>query len=122
MTTRTAFDAKTLERRYYVGEDVYEQETERIFFDRWLYAGRASEIAEPGAYMLFEIESESVIVLRDHEGAIHAHHNVCRHRGTRLVTEPTGNRNDSLVELRRDAAPVRQLVHRGYPARAAAVL
>ena len=90
MSSRTAFDAKTLERRYYVGQDVYEQETERIFFGRWLFVGRASQIAAPGAYMLFEVESESVIVLRDHEGSIHAHHNVCRHRGTRLVTEPTG--------------------------------
>ncbi len=90
MTSRSAFDAKTLERRYYVGQDVYEQETERIFFGRWLFVGRASQIADPGAYMLFEVESESVIVLRDYDGSIHAHHNVCRHRGTRLVTEPTG--------------------------------
>lgn len=90
MIDRTAHDAKTLERRYYVGEDVYRQETERIFFDRWLYVGRESEIAEPGAYVLYSIEEESVIVLRDHEGEIHAHHNVCRHRGTRLLTEPVG--------------------------------
>ena len=82
MTSRSAFDAKTLERRYYVGQDVYEQETERIFFGRWLFVGRASQIADPGAYMLFEVESESVIVLRDYDGSIHAHHNVCRHRGT----------------------------------------
>ncbi|MDE3003500.1 MAG: aromatic ring-hydroxylating dioxygenase subunit alpha [Gemmatimonadota bacterium] len=90
MPSRSAFDAKTLQRRYYVDQDVYEQETERIFFDRWLFVGRASQIADPGAYMLFEVESESIIVLRDHEGSIHAHHNVCRHRGTRLVTESTG--------------------------------
>lgn len=90
MTTRTALDARTLERRYYVGTDVYDLETDEIFLDSWLYAGRASEIEEPGAYFLFEVESESVIVLRDHDGVVHAHHNVCRHRGTRLVTEPTG--------------------------------
>ena len=33
---------------------------------------------------------ESIIVLRDSEGEIRAHHNVCRHRGTRLVAEPQG--------------------------------
>ena len=90
MPERTAFDAKTLERRYYIDEDVYDRETDRIFFRQWLFVGRVSEIAEPGAYMLFELESESIIVLRDYEGVLRAHHNVCRHRGTRLVNEPTG--------------------------------
>lgn len=90
MSTRTAQAATTLERRYYVGQDIYDAETDNIFLRRWLYAGRTSELAEPGAYFLFGIESESVIVLRDHDGAIRAHHNVCRHRGTRLVTESAG--------------------------------
>ncbi len=90
MSVRTAHDAKTLDRAYYVDPSVYEAETDRIFLRRWLYAGRISQLAEPGAYFLFEVESESVIVLLDHEGEVHAHHNVCRHRGTRLLTEPTG--------------------------------
>ena len=67
MPERTAFDAKTLERRYYIDEDVYDRETDRIFFRNWLFVGRVSEIAEPGAYMLFELESESIIVLRDYD-------------------------------------------------------
>jgi Rieske 2Fe-2S family protein len=90
MSTRTAFNAKTLARRYYAGEDVYEAETERIFLEHWLFAGRVSDLTEPGSYFLFEVETESVIVLRDYEGEIRAHHNVCRHRGTRLVSEPEG--------------------------------
>ena len=90
MSTRSTGGARTLERRYYVGEDLYRAETERIFLERWLYACRASEIGEPGDYRLFEVESESVIVLRDHEGEIRAHHNGCRHRGTRMVTEEHG--------------------------------
>lgn len=90
MTNRSAHSATTLERRYYVGQDVYAAETERIFLERWIYAGRASALAEAGDYFLCDVDSESVIVLRDHAGTMHAHHNVCRHRGTRLVTEPEG--------------------------------
>ena len=90
MSSRTAFNAKTLARRYYASEDVYEAETERIFLEHWLFAGRVSDLTEPGSYFLFEVETESVIVLRDYEGEIWAHHNVCRHRGTRLVSEPGG--------------------------------
>jgi Rieske 2Fe-2S family protein len=96
MSTRTSKDARTLERKYYVGQDVYDAETDNIFLQRWMYAGRTSELAEAGAYFLFEAESESIIVLRDYEGAIRAHHNVCRHRGTRLVTEPTGTFSKSI--------------------------
>ena len=90
MSTRTARSAKTLARKYYAGATVYEAETTNIFLRRWLYVGRASSLAEPGTYFLREIDSESVIVLRDHDGELRAHHNVCRHRGTRLITEPEG--------------------------------
>ena len=90
MSSRTAQDAKTLARRYYTGQDVYDAETRNVFFERWIYAGRASAVSDPGSYFLCEIESESVIVLKDSDGKLRAHHNVCRHRGTRLLTEPQG--------------------------------
>jgi len=90
MATRTAHGAKTLEQKYYVDGSVYRLETERIFRTRWLYAGRGSALAGPGSYQLFEIDSESVIILRDGSGGIRAFHNVCRHRGTRLLNDPAG--------------------------------
>ena len=96
MSTRTALGAKTLARRYYTGEDVYEAETRKVFFERWIYAGRTSSLMGPGSYFLREIESESIIVLRDGEDEIRAHHNVCRHRGTRLLTEPEGRLSKSI--------------------------
>ncbi|MEN8374566.1 MAG: aromatic ring-hydroxylating dioxygenase subunit alpha [Gemmatimonadota bacterium] len=96
MSTRTAHDAKTLAGRYYTGEDVYEAETRNVFFLRWIYVGRTSELAGPGSYFLREVESESVIVLRDGAGELRAHHNVCRHRGTRLLTEPEGQLSKSI--------------------------
>ena len=63
---------------------------------RWLYAGRASSVAEPGSFFLRDINTESVVVLRDFDGAIRAHHNVCRHRGTRLISEPGGRLSRSI--------------------------
>ena len=96
MSTRTAQGAKTLARRYYTGEDVYEAETRKVFFEQWIYAGRASMLDGPGSYFLCEIESESIIVLEDGEHEIRAHHNVCRHRGTRLLTESEGRLSKSI--------------------------
>lgn len=90
MTGRTSQGAKTLERRYYVSDEIFDLETEKIFLKRWIYVGRASQLKEPGSYFLREIDAESIIVLRDNDGTIRAHHNVCRHRGTRMLTEPEG--------------------------------
>jgi Rieske 2Fe-2S family protein len=96
MTTRTSAGARTLDRDYYVSESVFEIETENIFSRRWLYAGRAGAIPEPGQYFLYEQGTESVIILRDGAGEIRAFHNTCRHRGTRLATDPEGRFSKSI--------------------------
>lgn len=96
MAKRTAHNAKTLAGHYYTGASVYESETEHIFSKRWLYAGRSSQLAQPGSYFLFEVDAESIIVLRDAEGEVRAFHNVCRHRGTRLCAETQGQLSKSI--------------------------
>ena len=96
MRSPTAKGHRTLARRYYTGQDVYAAGTRSVFFERWIYAGRASAISGPGSYFLCEIESESVMVLKDSDGEVRAHHNVCRHRGTRLLTEPEGQLPQSI--------------------------
>lgn len=96
MSTRSSQGAMTLARRYYTDQDVYDSETESVFFKRWIYAGRVNSLETPGSYFLREIESESIIVLKDGEGGVRAHHNVCRHRGTRLLSEPEGQLSKSI--------------------------
>jgi Rieske 2Fe-2S family protein len=49
------------------------------------------EIANPGDYRTFEIGGSGVIVLRDAEGELRAYHNVCRHRGTRILEAESGS-------------------------------
>lgn len=83
--------ATTLPARYYTDPGHFELELERIHFRMWLYAGRAEQIPAAGDYVLVEIGNASVILLRDDAGAVRAHHNVCRHRGTRLCKEPSGH-------------------------------
>ena len=82
--------ARTLPGRYYCAEDVLANEQTRLFSQQWLCAGRASEIAEPGQYLLATIGGESIIVVRDQERTINAFYNVCRHRGTRLCEDERG--------------------------------
>jgi phenylpropionate dioxygenase-like ring-hydroxylating dioxygenase large terminal subunit len=89
MKTRTAYGAMTLPAEYYVSDDVFREETDRIFRRQWLCTGRQSELPHPGSFKLHETNGESIIVTRALDG-IHAFYNVCRHRGTRLCTESTG--------------------------------
>ena len=77
--------AMTLPGRYYTDAEVFRAELERFYFGRWICAGRADQIQNPGDYFVRTLADESVIVARDASGAIAALFNVCRHRGTRLV-------------------------------------
>ena len=83
-------DALTLPAAYYVGREQFERELEALFRTMWICAGRSDEIAASGAYVLKELPGDSIIVTREQSGAVHAFHNVCRHRGTRLCTEVKG--------------------------------
>lgn len=60
-------------------------ELERILKPSWQVACHVSQIPRAGDYVTFELGNDSVIVLRDTSGAIRAHANTCRHRGTRLL-------------------------------------
>jgi len=93
---RSAEGARTLEQKYYISEEIYRLENERIFQQRWLYAGRVSQLTKPGSYFLFEIESESIIILRDRRKKSRAFYNVCRHRGTRICSELEGEFSKSI--------------------------
>jgi phenylpropionate dioxygenase-like ring-hydroxylating dioxygenase large terminal subunit len=90
MRPRTAFGQHTLSGEYFTSQEVFRAERERIFHRSWLLAGHVSQLEKPGSFFLFELDHESVVVLRDGEGVIRAFHNLCRHRGSRLCLEPCG--------------------------------
>lgn len=88
--------SRTLPRERFVSEDNFLREQERIFSQGWLCIGRGEQIPEAGDFFTFNIGSESLIVNRDRAGQIHAHFNVCRHRGTRICEEPGGKFRGSI--------------------------
>jgi phenylpropionate dioxygenase-like ring-hydroxylating dioxygenase large terminal subunit len=65
----------------------YELERDAIFGRTWLNVGRVEQVPRPGSYFTKEIEAarSSVIVARGADGEVRAFHNVCRHRGNKLV-------------------------------------
>jgi Rieske 2Fe-2S family protein len=87
----------TLPQEYYVSDEVFARDLERIYLRSWLYAGHSSQLPGPGSYIAVELGKISVIVVRDAAGALHAHHNVCRHRGARICSDPSGTVKKALV-------------------------
>jgi phenylpropionate dioxygenase-like ring-hydroxylating dioxygenase large terminal subunit len=90
MKARSAFGQHTLSREYFVSPEIYEMERERIFSRSWMLAGHVSQLRKPGDFFVFDIDRESVLVVRGGDGEIRAFHNHCRHRGTRLCSEHQG--------------------------------
>jgi Rieske 2Fe-2S family protein len=82
--------ALTLPAKYYTDRQFFDREIDALFRTLWFCAGREADVATPGQYVLRELPGESIIVTRGATDRVHAFHNVCRHRGTRLCTEAAG--------------------------------
>lgn len=76
----------TLSGTDYSSDAVFDLERQRIFHQSWFYVGRADRLA-PGDRFVADVAGESVLVVKDRDGDVHAHANVCRHRGARLCED-----------------------------------
>jgi choline monooxygenase len=77
---------RALSPHFYRDPDVLEREQERIFARTWQFVAHVSELPEPGRYLTATAGVEPVLVLRDDDGDLRAFRNVCRHRGSRLLS------------------------------------
>ena len=81
----------------YRSEELTALELEALFLSDWLLAGHVSEIPNSGDYTTFNIGGERAVLIRDEEGRIGAFHNVCRHRGSRVVGADRGHCRRTMV-------------------------
>ena len=75
----------SLEAPFYTSPEVFAADLEAIFEQTWLFVGVEPDVPEPGDAMTVDIGSNAVLIVRDDDNEIRAFHNVCRHRGARLV-------------------------------------
>jgi Rieske 2Fe-2S family protein len=81
----------SLPQALYVDAAAFDADLQAVFATDWLFACNVSEIKRPGDYVTLEIGKNSIIVLRDRDGAIRALHNTCRHRGSRICGADRGH-------------------------------
>jgi phenylpropionate dioxygenase-like ring-hydroxylating dioxygenase large terminal subunit len=80
----------TVPAEAYISRDYAEAEQDRLWRRTWLQAGRLEDIPEIGDFVTYDIRGDGVIIVRTSESEIRAYHNVCPHRGRRLIDVPPG--------------------------------
>lgn len=81
----------SLEAPFYTDREIFETDLRDIFAQHWIFVATEAEIREPGDFVTLDLGSYAIIVLRDDDGIVRAMHNVCRHRGARVLTEARGS-------------------------------
>jgi phenylpropionate dioxygenase-like ring-hydroxylating dioxygenase large terminal subunit len=77
----------------YISAEYARAEGEKLWRKVWLQAGRVEDIPEVGNYLTFSILHDTILIVRASADTIKAYHNVCPHRGRRLIDTPEGERN-----------------------------
>jgi phenylpropionate dioxygenase-like ring-hydroxylating dioxygenase large terminal subunit len=75
----------SLEARYYTDPAIFETEMRGLMCRTWQFACHASQIAETGDYIAFEIAGQGLFAIRGRDGVVRAFYNVCQHRAHELV-------------------------------------
>ena len=81
----------------YFSQELFELECETLFKTHWQFVCHVNEAADIGAYVTFDVAGERAMVIRGHDGILRAFHNLCRHRGSRIVPEARGVCNKAMV-------------------------
>lgn len=81
----------------YHSEELTDLEKELLFRRSWQVACHQSDVPDPGSFITFDILGDRAIVMRDKDGSIKAFHNLCRHRGSRVLAEKRGKCEHAIV-------------------------
>lgn len=76
-----------LDARHYSDPDQYAREIDRLFFHAWFPVRPATDLPEPRDFVVWDRLGQSVVIVRQDDGIVAAWHNVCQHRGARIVAE-----------------------------------
>ncbi len=79
--------ATTLIPDAYRSSGFYALEQEKVFAGGWVCVGYTSQVKTPGDTFLATVAGQGLFITRDKTGQLRAFYNVCRHRGSMLLTE-----------------------------------
>ena len=74
----------------YFSDELFALERDLIFRRHWQCVCHVSDAANPGDFVAFDIVGERALIVRGSDGELRAFHNLCRHRGSRVVAADHG--------------------------------
>jgi choline monooxygenase len=85
--------ANGLPNTCYISDDYLAYERDKVFCNNWTVIGVGSSIPNPGDAKPYNLLGIPLIIIRDKESKIRVFHNVCSHRGYKLLDKPCTLKN-----------------------------
>ena len=86
-------EANGLPNTCYISDDYLAYERDKVFCNNWTVIGVGSSIPNPGDAKPYNLLGIPLIIIRDKEAKIRVFHNVCSHRGYKLLDKPCTLKN-----------------------------
>ena len=77
----------------YTSQEYTKIERKKLFEDKWIVVGVASSVPNKGDAKPFNLLDLPIIILRDKKNNIRVFHNVCSHRGYKILQKPCNIKN-----------------------------
>ncbi len=81
----------------YRSQALFELERDNVFLNHWQVAGHVNDIPAAGDWLAFDLFGERAVVMRGQDGEVRAFHNLCRHRGARVVDGQQGHCRGAVI-------------------------
>ena len=91
LTQPQSAPARGLPPEAFTSEAFLALEYERLFPRHWVFVGHGHDIPKPGDVKPLTIAGLPLLLVRNQDGEVRAFHNVCRHRGRKVVDAPCSN-------------------------------
>ena len=75
----------------YTSKDFMEKELSKLWSKVWNIGGWSRELEKKGDFITHHIGRESILMVKEKNDRVKAYHNVCPHRGNRLVHVDSGH-------------------------------
>ena len=91
------WDRRGLPGWTYHSQAMFDLERTNLFLTHWQIAGHVNDLPAPGDWLTFDLLGERAMVIKGRDGVVRAFHNLCRHRGARVVDGAQGQCKGALV-------------------------
>ena len=88
---RNDWDRAGLPAWSFFNNEMFEAEKDLLFRRHWQLVCHSSDIPNNGDFVTLDLVGERALVIRGSDGEVRAFHNLCKHRGSRVLAEVSGN-------------------------------